>query len=241
MKQQDIFDPSYFERLRKAEKKHFWFQIRRRWIFDKVKKYIIPPAKVLEIGCGTGNVSHFLAQKGYTVIGCEFYIEAIHRAWPDFLRVQGDANCLPFKDNSFDIVGLFDIIEHFHDDVNLLKEALRLVREGGIIVVTVPAREELWSWFDKIAFHKRRYTQKKFQDIFMGVNLNLLLMEYMFMSLYLPMKYSRNKDRGKNDLFSISSLTNPLLKGIFHVERLISKGLPLPIGTSLIAVARKNT
>jgi hypothetical protein len=73
----------------------------------------------------------------------------------------------------------------------------------------------------------------------MGVNLSPLLMEYMFMTLYLPMKYTRNKD-WKNDPFSINPLVNTLLKGLFDVERFTSKYLPLPIGTSLIAVAQKN-
>lgn len=87
--------------------------------------------------------------------------------------------------------------------------------------------------------HKRRYTKKMLIHVFMGVNLSPLLMEYMFMTLYLPMKYTRNKD-WKNDPFSINPLVNTLLKGLFDVERFTSKYLSLPIGTSLIAVAQKN-
>ena len=240
MKQIDTFNPSFFEWLKKAEEKHFWFQIRRKWIIDKIKKFIPPPAKFLEVGCGTGNVSSFLAKKGYMVTGCEFYPEAIDRAWPGFLIVRGDANNLPFEDNWFDIVGLFDVIEHFQYDIAPLKEAVRVIRGGGIIVLTVPAREELWSSFDEMSFHKRRYTKEMLKHIFIDVNLSPLLMEYMFMFLYLPMKYTRNKDWKNDDPFSISSLVNTLFKGLFDVERFMSKGLPLPIGTSLIAVAQKN-
>lgn len=240
MAQIDTFDPSFFEWLKKAEEKHFWFQVRRKWIFDKLKKFIPPPAKVLEVGCGAGNVSSFLAQKGYAVTGCEFYTEAINMAWPDFLKVQGDASNLPFEDNSFDIVGLFDVIEHFQDDITPLKEAVRVTKRGGIIVLTVPARKELWSSFDEMSRHKRRYTKKVLKSIFLDMNLSPLSIEDMFMSLYLPMKYTRNKDRGKNDPFSINPFVNTLLKGLFDVERFTSKYLSLPIGTSLIAVAQKN-
>jgi ubiquinone/menaquinone biosynthesis C-methylase UbiE len=49
-------------------------------------------------------------------------------AWPDFLKVQGDASNLPFEDNSFDIVGIFDAIEHFQDDITPLKEAVRVTK-----------------------------------------------------------------------------------------------------------------
>ncbi len=240
MVQTDTFDPSFFEQLKTAEEKHFWFQIRRKWIFDKIKKFITPPARVLEVGCCTGNVSSFLAKKGYDVIGCEFYPEAIDIAWQGFLIVQGDANKLPFENNRFDIVGLFDMIEHFQDDIMPLKEAVRVVRKGGIIAVTVPAREELWSWVDEISLHKRRYTKDKLRQAFEKVSLNILLMEYMFMSLYIPLKYKRRKHGKSNDLFKINRLVNTFLTGLFDIERIVSKGLPLLIGTSLIAVARKE-
>jgi ubiquinone/menaquinone biosynthesis C-methylase UbiE len=240
MNYKDTFNPSAFERLKKAEENHFWFQIRRKWIFDRIMKFIFPPAKILEVGCGTGNVSSFLAQKGYIVTGCELYSEAINMSWPGFLKVQGDANNLPFKDTSFDIVGLFDMIEHFQDDTTPLKEAIRVLKKGGIIVVTVPAREELWSYRDERALHKRRYTKERLKIAFSKANIKPVLTEYMFMSLYMPMKYLRGKSKKNNNQFKINKLVNPLLKGIFNIERLISKGLPLPIGTSLIVVAQKN-
>jgi ubiquinone/menaquinone biosynthesis C-methylase UbiE len=62
-------------------------------------------------------------QKRYDVTGCEYYREAIDNSWGGFKIVQADAEALPFKDESFDIVGLFDVIEHFKDDVIPLKEA----------------------------------------------------------------------------------------------------------------------
>jgi len=198
------------------------------------------PAKVLEIGCGTGNVSSFLSKKRYLVTGCEFYSEAIRRAWPGFQMVQGDAINIPFKDNSFDVVGLFDLVEHFQDDAKLLKETVRVVKKGGVIVLTVPAREELWSGFDELSLHKRRYTKKKLKSIFLSVDISPLLIEYIFMSLYLPMKYSRNKEWDKDDVFSVNPLINIILEGLFNIERFVSKVLPLPIGTSFIAVAQKR-
>ncbi len=84
-------------------------------------------SKLIEVGCGTGNVSSFLAEKEYLVTGCEYYREAIDMAWPGFLKVQGDGKNLPFSDSTFDIVGLFDVIEHFEADISLIKEAKRVV------------------------------------------------------------------------------------------------------------------
>ena len=111
------FDPSFFEILRDAEHDHFWFDVRRKWILDAIDRVVPTAAKFLEIGSGTGNVSSFLASHGYNVVGCEYYMEALDRAWPGFDKVQGSANYLPFANDSFDIVGLFDVIEHFDDEV----------------------------------------------------------------------------------------------------------------------------
>jgi SAM-dependent methyltransferase len=237
---ENTFDPLAFQRLKSAEKNHFWFRVRRTWIFDKINKFIPPPATLLEVGCGTGNVCSFLATQGYDATGCEFYQEAIVLSWPGFKSVRADANKLPFENKSFDIVGLFDVIEHLKDDVTPLREACRVVKDSGIIVITVPAREELWSYIDERAFHKRRYSKKSLGEVIEKAYLNPLSIEYFFMSLYLPMKWTRRKKTKTDNQFLISRYTNFLLEKYFSAERQISKLMPLPVGTSLIAVASKR-
>jgi SAM-dependent methyltransferase len=239
MDRQETFDPSFFERLRSTEETHFWFRARRKWIFDALTKFLPPPATLLEVGCGTGNVSSFLSKKGYAVTGCEYYEDAIRRAWPGFRIVQGDANNLPFEDGSFDIVGLFDVIEHFQDDLRPMREAARVCRKGGIVAITVPMGEELWSWYDETARHKRRYSVAKVQGIFSEAKLTPLSMKHMFLSLLLPMSYIRS--RGKtDDIFRVNPLVNAVFAGLSDIERYASRLFPLPAGTSLIAVARKD-
>ncbi len=235
------FDPFFFEGLKKAEDRYFWFQVRRKWIFDRLKMFIPPPASLIEIGCGTGNVSRFLSQKGYLVTGCEYYHEAIEMAWPGFQIVQGNAINLPFKDNGFDIACLFDAIEHFEDDVAFIKEAVRAVKRGGIIVITVPARKELWSYIDDRSLHKRRYTKDILRKVFYDAGLIPILVEYMFLSLYLPMKLLRQGNKKVDNPFRISRIINILLTGLLDIERIISKAIPLPLGTSIIGIAKKPT
>jgi hypothetical protein len=54
------------------------------------------------------------------------------------------------------------------------------------------------------------------------------------------MKYMRGKGKKGDDLFKINKLANMLLSGLFEIERVISKGVPLPIGTSLVGIAMKK-
>ncbi|MEW6109106.1 MAG: hypothetical protein AB1632_08110 [Nitrospirota bacterium] len=106
--------------------------------------------------------------------------------------------------------------------------------------MTVPARKELWSSFDELSYHKRRYAKKELRQIFAAVKLNPLLIEYMFISLYLPMRYVRLISGKNDDPFKINSFFNAVLLGCSEAERFVSNGLTLPIGTSLIGIARKN-
>jgi len=239
MTAQATFNPDLFGRLKVAEQKHFWFGIRRKWILDRLRRFSPPPADLLEIGCGTGNVSSHLARHGYQVIGCEYHAEALVMAWPGFQRVQGSAFMLPFADNTFGIVGLFDVLEHFDDDVKILSEASRVARPGGVIAITVPAREELWSGFDVLSHHKRRYTHGSIRQLIADCGLEVLTIEYMFMSLYLPMKLARGKEAAGSNAFSINSIVNVISRGFFEMERLISGKVPLPTGTSLIGIGKK--
>ncbi len=233
------FDPTFFDSLKDAENNYFWFRVRRHWIADYLLRHISPPASILEIGCGTGNVSSYLATKGYEVTGCEYYKDALDVAWAGFNKVCGDALILPFGDNTFDVVGLFDVIEHFDDDWAVLCEAHRVLKKDGFLVVTVPARRELWSRVDEISFHKRRYSSDDITSTLTSESFVPLSVGYMFMMLYLPMKLLRGKKGDVADHFHISKPLNLLITLYFECERFISRFIKLPRGTSLIAIAKK--
>jgi len=234
----DSFDPDIFTRLKKAEKDHFWFRIRRKWIFDTIRRYIPPPAKVMEIGCGTGNVIAFLAEKDYEVRGCDPFDEAQQHAWPGVEIIKGDAVNVPVETSSIDVVGLFDVLEHLDDEKEALKEAHRIVKDSGIVVVTVPAREELWSKADELSFHRRRYTRRTLEQALRASRLQPVSTSYMFMGLYLPIKIKRMKVSKTEDPFRVGRIMNTSLSALFEMERYISRWIPLPTGTSLISVAR---
>jgi SAM-dependent methyltransferase len=233
------FDPAFFSKLKDAESDFFWFLVRRNWIFNAIKKDKASPSKFLEIGCGTGNVSSFLAKKGYEVVGCEYYKEALDIAWSGFAKVQGSALALPFPDVSFDVVGLFDVIEHFENETPLLKEAHRVLKQDGLLLLAVPARSELWSYIDDISFHKRRYDKASMGSLLKKSGFQPVSIEYIFMSLYLPMKLLRRKQGQAGDLLKINKTINFIARLILELERILARVIDLPIGTSIIAIAKK--
>jgi len=92
-------------------------------------------------------------------------------------RCPRDVMALPFRQH-FDAVGLFDVMEHLEEERPVLEAAHRVLRPGGILLVTVPANESLWSYFDVLACHKRRYGKAQLRERLVGAGFEIQFLSY---------------------------------------------------------------
>lgn len=111
--------------------------------FEKIKNYLPMLSKgsrLLDIGCGFGNVSKDLIKKGIEVYGLEINKEAIRALKKKGFKVVSHdiSEKLPFSGNYFDGILLLDILEHVFDPLGLLSESARVLKKGGFIIVSVP-------------------------------------------------------------------------------------------------------
>jgi SAM-dependent methyltransferase len=251
------YDPQFFEALAKAEDRHFWFRSRNLLISDLARSVTagFPEGhRVLEVGFGTGNVLRFLkrACSRGSVFGMELWSAGIRfaRARDLDLLVQGDLRQAPFPP-VFDVVGMFDVLEHIPDDAGTLQAMRNLLAPGGRLMVTVPAHQALWSYFDAAAHHCRRYSPGGLKQVLSSAGYEV---EYLsqFMAILFPLllfvrKVAHRRGRAGSDLqraqeeFRIIPLANEILGGVLWLERVwLRLGGKLPFGTSIIAVARKS-
>ena len=101
---------------------------------------------ILDVGCGAGFVTRDIARltKG-AVIGIDGALNLLSVAsqilhdYPNTRLMSGDAQHLPFKDNSFDIVCSFDVLEHIDNDQQAMREMYRVASKEGLAVILVPA------------------------------------------------------------------------------------------------------
>jgi len=106
-----------------------------------------PPAKILEVGCGTAFVSLYFAKRGHLATCLDINKEVLKAAEANFRKegteakfVVGDAENLPFGDEQFDAVTSFGLLEHFSDPAQVIRESARVLKSGGLFFADVVPR-----------------------------------------------------------------------------------------------------
>jgi len=143
------------------EQSSFWFKHRNRIIIESVKKY--SPDKVFyDVGGGNGFVSLGLENAGIITVLVEPGVQGARNAQKRGLKniicsTLEDAGFMP---DSVPSMGLFDVVEHIEDDEQFLQYISLYLKKEGLVYITVPAFQALWSDEDVEAGHFKRYILK---------------------------------------------------------------------------------
>jgi SAM-dependent methyltransferase len=261
MDTRDSYSPEHFKPLFAAEDNHFWFLARNRCIAAATR--LIPETNpvqdIIEHGCGTGFVLAEL-QRLYPsarVVGTDLYKEGLALARQRFAGalIQTDVLQCDFRE-SFDLIGLFDVLEHLDDDVRVLRAMRKQLRPGGRLLLTVPAHMVLWSDYDVTSGHRRRYTRQllearlaeggfrvEFCTEFMCVLFPLMWLRRRLLrrATAIGMDSASNSERTKEEL-RVHPLLNRAMKFALRPDAWwIEHRRRLPFGTSLLALASRST
>jgi len=249
VKDHEDYNAAGLDALHAAEEKHFWLIARKQRIVDVFKKYVQTHDSILEIGAGTGNVALALQKAGYDVSVGEMHLNGLHYA-----KSYGIKNCYqfdlfepPFLEY-FDVIGMFDVLEHLQEDVLAMQCVQSMLKPNGRVVLTVPAHQWLWNRDDAIAAHKRRYTLKSLKTVMDKAGFEILQGRYFFVSI-LPLLFLRrilNADNGsqvqekeRHQKININPLINRILLKITMLENRFACWMPNLAGGSIILVAKK--
>jgi SAM-dependent methyltransferase len=249
------YDPAYFGHLSTIEERHFWFRARNMVISSLLKQITAdmePGYRLLEVGCGTGNVLQVLqdvCSKGM-VVGMDLFSEGLKYASrrTSCNLVRGDIRVLPFA-KKFDIICLFDVLEHIYDDTKALEDLNSLLIDDGMLILTVPAHQSLWSYFDEVSHHCRRYELDELENKLILTGFKVEYLTY-YMSSIFPIIWigrrlkgaidRRSADDQASDELRIVPVINGLLTSLLAQEaHLINHRKRLPFGTSILAIAFK--
>jgi SAM-dependent methyltransferase len=230
------------------QKQHWWFVIKKEIILDAISLYtkLKPNSQILDIGCGSGLMLNALEKIGITN-GMDMSSEAISFSREIFngpVKQGSLPKNVPYPENSFELITALDVIEHIDDDTASLVTIKNLLSPSGKAIITVPAYMFLWSKFDEMNEHKRRYTLRELEQKLKNAGLQVENISY-FNSLLFPIillirKLNNIIGRdGISDVDMPGYLVNQTLKRIFRLEKFLLRILKLPFGVSILAIVKK--
>jgi SAM-dependent methyltransferase len=217
-----------FSILVEIEPGHFWFESRNKLIIWSLQQFFPEVRNFLEIGCGTGFVLSGIkkALPHVEVAGSDVFIKGLsfaNKRVPEARLFQMDARHIPFEEE-YDVVGLFDVLEHIEEDEVVLQELFRATKLGGGIILTVPQHPFLWSHFDTISHHQRRYSCSEMLQKVERAGFTIKRVT-SFMSFLFPLLFaSRLQQRGPQADYNIRTqleknrIVNFSLRKILNLE-----------------------
>jgi SAM-dependent methyltransferase len=240
------------------EDAHWWFASRTHALLGLLDRQVVGNGgRVLDVGCGAGNMIHHLSRYG-SVVGIDNNpkpLEIAHQRGYDARLAQ--AEDMPFEDESFDLVTALDVIEHCEDDVRILRECHRVCAPGGLIAITVPAFQWLWSNNDSVNDHKRRYTRAELRAKLEETGFDVRRMTYNNFFVFpaaAPLILARRSAEREPQLATPSTdqeayqvemeptspPVNAVLSVVGRLEAAVLRITDLPLGTSIICIGAKR-
>jgi len=123
-----------------------------------VGDYVAAGGRLLDLGCGTGELARDLAASGFRVTGCDIAPQMLRRAAaadPDarvgWLRLPPQWGTLPFGSATLDAVVAASVLEYVPDPSTVLRECARVLRPGGVLLCTVPNPAHPVRWLEWLA------------------------------------------------------------------------------------------
>jgi SAM-dependent methyltransferase len=221
------------------EHSHFWFTGRRELVQRLLDRHVCERVgSAVDVGCGTGSFLDVLALYAERIRGLDRLV------WPDDPRiVAGSAERMPLETGSVDLIVALDVLEHV-DDREALRECARVLRDDGVLVLTVPAFPSLWSSRDQLAGHRRRYRKAELTRQLKDSGFEVAETTYYQFVLFPFLAASRFIGRLRPDTTELEerlpSWLNGPLRRLNALEVRLGSRVHWPWGSTLAIAARKK-
>lgn len=243
----------YSQSYENLQQKHWWFRARAVILRNYMATFIgwKSDMNVLEIGVGPGENLYQLYPKGIKLIGLE----------PDKLNAARAVERGPVKvycgsienippdvtERSYDVICMFDVLEHIENDFAALNSVASLLKEGGRLVISVPAYQWMWGLQDEVSHHFRRYTEKSISRRLNDTGFKICRVTYFNTFLFpfiasarLFSKYIMPRNDHQSDFDLSLGIIDHALYAIFRSEWPLLRVFKFQFGVSLLLIATKR-
>lgn len=225
---------------------HFWMQWRFSVFKKLLKKAKISPEdtlNVLEIGCGKGVFLKQMEQStNWKIDGADTNLEALSdsvasRSRHLFYNIMERRTEF---EHVYDIVILMDVLEHIEKPCEFLEACLFHLRPGGIFIVNTPALQSMYSVYDEIMGHLRRYDKKKLLKEFKVTKIERVITTYwgftlvplLFLRKFIVSRNTKKEDVVRKGFKPPGSISHAMLKFLMYAELIFLRNPP--IGASIM-------
>jgi SAM-dependent methyltransferase len=245
--------PEVYETFSNVEDRHWWFSARRKYLRRLISRFIATDGTDVycEVGCGTGGNLSMLAEAAIVdAVEMDAYglqcssargvagVRRIEAGYlPDGLPVTG-----PYR-----AVFSLDVVEHIEDDVAAVKAMAALLGDEGLLLLTVPAYQWMWSYHDEVNQHQRRYSRSDITRVVERAGLQLVYSSHFNMILA-PLAIAARGWEKVVGMFRPPTASigldmpptwlNRILEAIFGFEQHFAGRVSLPFGLSIAVVAK---
>jgi SAM-dependent methyltransferase len=238
----------------RAEQSHFWFRGFRQYMKPALARATagVASPRILDCGCGTGSNLEMLRPYGNAVgfdlteIGTVFAKAHGHRV------ARASIGDIPFASATFDLVTSFDVFQVLPDEIerSAIAEMARVVKPGGWLLLHVAALEVLHGKHSVLSEEQRRYTPSRLRAVVErgGFTIERLTFDHLtLLPMMLPVRVWHRltaKDgvvaAGEGEITVPMAPVNALLTALVSLEALALRAVDMPIGSSLMCLARKR-
>lgn len=249
MELQAILNAEEYANLAQVEATHWYYagkrQFVREWLLRERPPQ--PSDRLLDVGAGTGRFAADMQAHCQVQVldDHEAALRLLHaRFQPEQVLRLSDGR-VPLPDAALDYITALDVLEHTADDTAVVAEFLRILKPGGLALITVPASMALWSDWDVALHHFRRYSRPELTALFRTDQWELRHVNYTNVAVYPAVwlvrawrrRFPATRQTRAEDQVPAPWL-NTLLKWLLVTTA--RSRIPFPFGVSLLLLARKR-
>ena len=234
---------------------YFWLSAHYDIAISALNKYLqrFPikknDTKILDAGCGPGHFLSRLKEHG-NIYGTDYSKDALafclqKHSIPVFVS---DLERIPIRSDYFDCIVSLETIEHVQQDVSVLREYHRILKPGGVCLISVPAFMSLWGSHDEWNKHFRRYERaelkQKIEDTGFSIKECHYIKGLFFLPLWVVRKlkkiFKTSAVKQEDDFYHVNQLVNNFLRWVIFYEYKLGLSAVLPFGVSHLCIFRKD-